>query len=289
MSFPILGTPEPTPGQLGGKMSPIHTTTTTTTNTTTVICRFTEIIIFTCNSHQSVAILAQDPIRGLVARSPKGPSMQQTLVRWGCGRGPGVVVVQPTPYRCGGCQKGFTKSCYLSNHQRFCAPWRALDDRRKRMRPALAPVEVPAEVPVVAPAEAPVEMPAEALAEAPMEAPAEAPVEAPAEASYSADEDLHEPDVRNVPSLQEVARLLSRYAGLKAANPRLSQEAAAKTLGISQSMLSRYLKKQHKIGDDGLGKRRHVRRKSTYSWKRRSPSGGAPYLPQVEATLRSAQ
>ena len=171
-----------------------------------------------------------------------------------------MLAEQPTPFKCDGCNKGFTARCYLSSHQNHCAPWLALTERRKRLRPAAAPVEAPPEVPM----EGPAEVRMEALAEAPAEAPEE---EAPAEAPEEAYEDLQEPDVRNVPELAQVREILSRYAGLKAADPNIRQAAAAVRLGISQSMLSRYLKKAHRISGGDLCKRKHIEKKIECPWK----------------------
>ena len=155
---------------------------------------------------KSVAILAPAILMRL--DTMPGGQTQPTLARWLGGGGPRVLAEQPTPFKCDGCNKGFTARCYLSSHQNHCAPWLALTERRKRLRPAAAPVEAPPEVPM----EGPAEVRMEALAEAPAEAPEEE--EAPAEAPEEAYEDLQEPDVRNVPELAQVREILSRYAGL---------------------------------------------------------------------------
>ena len=81
------------------------------------------------------------------------------------------------------------------------------------------------------------------------------------------EEDEVDPEGRTIPSLLAVSELLEKYNTLKAADVRMGQRRAAKLLGCSQSMLSRYLKKEKKLATtDNLHKKKDVPHKIAKTW-----------------------
>ena len=92
------------------------------------------------------------------------------------------------------------------------------------------------------------------------------PQEKPEEPEGPKEAEEEDPQGRNIPSLQQVAEVLKRYHDLKALEPGIGQRRAAIRLGCSQSMLSRYLKKEDRIGTAELHKKKDVPHRIRKAW-----------------------